>query len=423
MSNLSVAGQPVQDRYLSRSESSEQPAANVNGSAAQPYHKAKEFSALASQPGVITALLNGQSVMLSDSGAKPALAEPAKGVEKLHAEQASALVKMSADLQAPSDAGKLEGVAASAATLLASHIPTPKINSKGSESSTPSREVTSAGALSAGGALTRSQPAIEAGTDITAVESTGSRFINVMGDMRLIEVMNTVNVTLNQAEATAAQSSARATARMVNAAERAGTKTIEAAQQRMNGAITAGVMGVTAQGATTARSLKALGKESKSITQNLGKAHDLEHGLRTNQNAIKQSADTMLQRGSPLDRNVESAMSGHDAKSVLNSESLRRNHSTVQNNTQSIRHQSEFGNQAIHSTQGIVNNSYDVAAASQTREAELARADQSVNSEVSGAHQQAAKKAGETRTALTQALEAALNTNNSTASSISERMR
>ncbi|MCK8404159.1 type III secretion system protein, partial [Erwinia amylovora] len=92
----------------------------------------------------------------------------------------------------------------------------------------------------------------------------------------------------------------------------------------------------------------------------------------------------------------------------------------VQNNTQKVRTISEFANQVNRSGQGVVEGTFNVEASKESKQADLARADQNVNNELSRTHQQTAKKSAETKAALNQALENTLNNNHSAASAIAE---
>ncbi|EXU76553.1 hypothetical protein [Erwinia mallotivora] len=345
------------------------------------------------------------------------------GVVGTGTEQANVVVKTSADVQAPTDANKLERVAALVSTVLVSQAVTVLMNNKADTTSRSDSEVsTSATVSSTGGDDVRSQPAVEGGTDITAADRTGG-FVNLWGNIAMLDVLIAFIVSLNKSDALSAKSAAEASARMVNSAARAGQKTIDASKQNLNGAITSGVTGIAGQSVNTTRSVKALNKESKSITNNMAKSNQLEKGLNTNRNMIDKSANNMVHQGKNLDPNVKNTMSKDDASSMYNIQELRNNHSVIQNQTQNIRQQGEFGNQAVNSIQGMINNSFGVAAAEETKESDLARADQSVNNELSSTHQQAGKKATETLAAIQQAIDAAFNSNSSTLSSIAERAR
>ncbi|MEW5290519.1 hypothetical protein ABW286_15230 [Erwinia papayae] len=345
------------------------------------------------------------------------------GVVGTGTEQANVVVKTSADVQAPTDANKLERVAALVSTVLVSQTVTVLMNNKADTTSRSDSEVsTSATISSTGGDDVRSQPAVEGGTDITAVNRTGG-YVNLWGNIAMLDVLIAVIVSFNKSEALNAKANALASARVVNAAERAGDKTIDASKQNLSGAITSGVTGIAGQSVSTVRSGKALHKESKSLKTNVVKADQLQKGLNTNQNLIDKSANNMVHQGKNLDPNVKNTMSKDDASSLYNIQELRNNHSVIQNQTQNIRQQGEFGNQAVNSIQGMINNSFGVAAAEETKQSDLARADQSVNNEVANSHQQAAKKAIEALAAMQQAVEAACNSNSSTLSSIAERAR
>ncbi|HFT1247929.1 TPA: hypothetical protein ACHUB4_004737 [Escherichia coli] len=272
-------------------------------------------------------------------------------------------------------------------------------------------------------ALKRNGDDVEGGGDITGADIASSGFINVLGDMNLVALNNKLTVTLTKAEADVNKAAAQSSARVVNAAERAGNKSILAARQRLNGAITSGVMGMVAHGATTTATLKALSKESKSITNNLGGARELDKCLRENQSTIKSSSDNMLSEGKQLDSNVEHMMSHPHAETMHESSVLTDKHANIQLSTRKVHTTTEFANQTIHSGREAIQGNFEVDAAKESKQVDLARADQNVNSEVSNTQQQTAKKAAEAKSSLQQVFEATLNNNNSAVSAIAERMR
>lgn len=375
---------------------------------------------VATQPGVMASLLHGQSLMTAHD-VHPALSAPAKDNQKIGAEQTAELVKLSANLQG-GDVNKLERAAVFASTVFSSQINIIQPNNKATATSKSAIE-TQATSSAFSSHPARSQAAVEGGTDITAIHRSGPGFINVMGDMKMVALNNQLTVTLTTSESDASKAAAKSMIRAVESADRAGTKGIDAEKQRMNGAISSGLMGAVAQGGTTVRSVKALNKESKSISQNLGAAANLDKGVRQNQEAIKSSADAMLRKGKSLDPKVEATISQPHSESMYKSSQLRNAHNKVGNNTQKIRITSEYANQAIRSGQGVIEGSLNVEAAKESKQADLARADQTVNHEVANTQQQTSKKAAEAEAALNRIFESTLNNNNSAVSTIADRMR
>lgn len=88
---------------------------------------------------------------------------------------------------------------------------------------------------------------------------------------------------------------------------------------------------------------------------------------------------------------AKAAMSQSHGADLAKSSELRDNHSVVQNNTQKVRTISEFANQVNRSGQGVVEGTFNVEASKESKQADLARADQNVNNELSSTHQQTAK--------------------------------
>ncbi|CAO97727.1 type III secretion system protein [Erwinia tasmaniensis] len=405
--------------YIHKSETIDTRSTDERSHSVQGEETLKGFVSLATGPVPVHRLLHGQSVII-DHNTGPVLSSPPKGAAKTSVEQTAEIKKM-ADNVDGNDAKTLERMATLTSTVMSSHVSQTQTGNRTAESYKTSAD--SAIQTRSSTNPVRSQAAVEGGTDITAVGASGSRYVNVFGDMRLLELNNKLIVALNRAEAESNKSASKAVIRVVEAAGRAGQKGIDAEKQRLTGAITSGALGIALQGGTTFKATKALGNESASIKSNLKVATNLETGVRNNQNSIARAADNMLSKGSKLDRGVEAAMSKSHAPQMAEASELRNKHNVIQNKTQQTRTTTEFANQGIRSGQGMVEGGFGVQASQESRQAELARADQSVNNELSSTHQQTAKKSAEARAAAAQLLENILSNNNSAVSAIADRMR
>ena len=379
----------------------------------------QEFVALAIQPGMMAAILQGQSVMTA-LDMRPALSTPPVGQEKLNSEHTGELMKLMATMKG-SDISKLERAAASASTLFNTQ-PNLQQTPASAGNINKSLQVASPSTAPVSHPV-HSQAPVESGTDITATDGPGRRFINMMGDLKMLELNNLLTVTLTKQEAEFAKSSARSSLRAVDAAERSGNKGIDAEKQRMTGAITSGSIGLVGQGVSTTRTVNALNTESKSIGNNLASAARNSSELGIHKSSTGSATDAMLHKGQvldkPLDNHIEKGNSGLD----IDTDRSRQLHNQVQLKTNQTRVTSEYSNTAIHSSQKVIDGAFNVEAANETKQAELARADQTVNNEVANTHQQAARKAAESKAALNQVLESTLNSKNSTLSSIADRIR
>lgn len=409
MSDLSVSGQSV----ITPTFKTEQVASSATSGNSSIPAPAKDFVAHATQQSAISALLSGQSVMVSVSGDNVALAQPSPRIDKMNAEQQRSLVNYSHSFRHTADDHKLDLVAASASTLFTSQIKTMS-NVKGNERANLLEEnsVKSSG----GDIAVRSHSAVENGTDITRAQNAG--FINVVGDIMTLQTMNALVTTLNSAEAIAYQQSAMATKLMVSSAERGGQNGIEAAEQRRTGAIGAGLAGFIGHGTSSLFSLKSLRSEKRSIDNNVKPARSLQQELDNDRIAIKAAGSNLRQDGESMSSQVKAGLEAGHAEREFDITEKHDKHTLKQNKTQQTRAVTEFGNQFTHSSQNIIEKSQDVSAAAESKKADLARADQSVNNELSGAHQQTAKKAHDSRVSLEQVLEGALNSNSNAGSTI-----
>jgi len=377
------------------------------------------FVALAIQPGMMAAILQGQSVMVN-LDIRPALLAPPVGQEKIDSEQKNELMHLIATTKG-SDINKLERAAASAASVF--NTQTIPLQATGSTANgNKVLPVSSPSTAPAAEAMNTRTP-VAGGTDITATDALGRQFVNMMGDLKMVELNNLLTVTLAKQEAEFSKSSARSSLRAVDAAERSGNKGIDAEKQRMTGAITSGSIGLIGQGVTTARTMSALKTESKSITNNLASAVKAEGAVGGIQSSASTSTDKMLHQGNSLDGNVSGKMVDSTPSTTGFGNTKRHDHNDLQLKTSQTRVTSDYSNTAINSSQKVIDGAFNVEAATETKQAELARADQSVNNEIANTQQQAAKKSAESKAALNQALENMLNSKNSTLSSIADRIR
>lgn len=269
---------------------------------------------------------------------------------------------------------------------------------------------------------TRSQPALEGGVDITAADSTSHVYSNVMGNMRTMQAFMTIMSVLNKHENEANKLAAKWSENTMNSAILAGNKGIDAAQQRMNGAITGGILSLGMQGASTGASLKALNNESRSIKNNLSNATKTEFKLTQSENAIKNSRDKMVQNGQEMSPEVLGRMSQHHPQMNFESATLRNAHQKISNDTSKTRVTAELMTQGGHATNSIVQGTYEVSAAEESKQADIARGNQTVTNEVDNTFQQVAKKANDSENGLRQALMSILNNNNDAVSAIANRM-
>lgn len=380
--------------------------------------KVQSVSELAKKDGILSLMMGMQSTR-TDLTQETSATLKRKG---LNIDTDSLARAMTLAVASEGDANKAERLAAAVPSVLTSQIHITEPNNKSTDvDKTDSQSTVSSTSSSASQA--RSQPAVEGGTDITAADAAGPRFINVVGSMKQLEMSNTITTVMLKAEREANIAAAAATNRSVNASARAGNKTIEAARQNLNGAITSGVLGIAGQGATTASQMKALNKEGTSITKNLKPARNLELGVREHQTAIKSGKDTMVHQNKQLSEDVEATMSHPQAADMHASGLKRDKHSSVQLATQKSRITAEYVNQSIRSGQGAVEGAFGVSAAEKQKEAELARADHDVNNELANTQSQTAKKAAETNAAIRSMTETVLNANNSAVSSIADHTR
>lgn len=375
----------------------------------------KSFIALAEQPDIVRSLLQGQSLM-TNINTRPTLSAPSVEQRKVNGEHTNELVKLTASIKS-GDISKLERAAALAASLFSTQ--------NNSEPTGNSYNLNKSLQISASpsGHPVHSQRAIENGTDITSVDASKGNFINLLGKTDMIALFYTMQRALMNQEAIADKSAAKSSSQVVEAANRAGNRNIDAEKKRMTGAITSGSISIAGQGLSSARTMRALTNESKSINNNLSKALIIESKHARNQSSILSSADNMLHKGLSVNKNATALMESGNSMTTALSGEHRNLHNQVQLKTNHTRVGSEFGNTMTHSGQKMVDGAFGVSAAAESKEAEMARADQSVHNEIANTHQQTAKKAAESKAKLDQLFDNLQNANSSTISFLAERLR
>lgn len=378
----------------------------------------QDVTDLAKKDGMLSLMMEKQSLRTDTTHATSA-AQKRKGGD-IETDSPAKALKLS--VASEGDANKAERLAASVPGVLPPQINITQPNNKAADFGKGDSQSTVSSASSSLGQA-RSQPAIEGGTDITAAEASEPRFINVVGPMKQLEVGNTIRTVMQDAQQKANKAAAEATTRSVEATRRSGERIVQSAETQRTSKITSSVTGMAVQTGTGLAQNKALGKEGKSIGNNLGDAGILEKNVRMNQNAILNSKDAMVHKNKQLSRDVEGTMTHSHAADMHEAGLKREKHSAIQLETQKVRVTAEFANQAARSAQGVIEGAYGVVAAEQQKEAELARADRDVNNELANTQSQTAKKAAETDAAIGEKTDAILNANNSAVSAIADRTR
>ncbi|MGE6980191.1 hypothetical protein [Kluyvera intermedia] len=383
----------------------------------QEARSVKNVSEWAGKEGMLSTVFDMQSVRSADVHAA-AVAQKNGGGE-VNAQSAMPTVTLSA--AGEGDTNKAERLASAAPNVMAAqtNITQPNNKSAESKSSVDSTGNTTNNAVG----QTRSQPAVEGGTDITGADAAKPTFINVIGPMSQIEVSNILMKVLLESENTQNLSAAKASTRAIDATARSAALGVNAAEERRDGAIVGGVTAAVAQGGMAVASVRAMSKENTSLKTNAVDAKQHNFNVEQQKNTLGSVGGNMTMDGQRMESKIKESASHPQAEEHLDASLKQIKHSEVQNNTQKVRVVADLGNQLANTTRNITEGAYNVNAAEVQGEADLARADGNQHSELANTHKEVAKKAAETRAALNQATESVLNANNSAASSISERMR
>lgn len=378
----------------------------------------QEISDLAKQPGMLSLMMEKQNLRPDTTQATSAA--PKRTSDETSTDSTAKMLKLS--VASEGDANKAERLAGAVPGLLTSQLNITQPNNKPAESSKMTSESTISSASSSSG-QPRSQPVVAGGgTDITAVTASGLAFVNVVGPMSQLNVLNTLTTVLWESERDAYLSATKASERGMHSAGQAGDRGIAAAKDNMTGAAASAAMGGAMHGAIATKQFKAYKNEGTSLNKNLKPAIDLEKGVKEHNNRVASSANS-LDGNTKSQKDFEAVLKQHQPHDEAKSELLRNNHTFQTLNTQKTRAIADCATQATNSAQSIVQSATGISAAEQQKEAELARANRDVNNELASTQTQVGKKAAETNAALKNMTDSILNANNSAASSIAERTR
>ncbi|EDX5193500.1 hypothetical protein BIT89_004659 [Salmonella enterica subsp. enterica serovar Glostrup] len=245
---------------------------------------------------------------------------------------------------------------------------------------------------------------------------------DLFGNSGILAALQAIISALNSEENSYNLQAASWSKTTVELAVQSGNHNISAAKDRMIGAISAGTVSMSLQGASTFSSIKALNTESKSITNNLGRSNTISRELQESQHSIQSSADSMVRQGESLEPNVQAAMSEAHPQSAFESAELRHNHMKVTNDTSKVRVTSDFVNQTANSLHSVVQSGAETSAATKIKEADIDRADQSVSNSIEDNDNRVSRKYSDSENSLRQALNVILNSTNDAVSFIAGRM-
>lgn len=247
-------------------------------------------------------------------------------------------------------------------------------------------------------------------------------FSNVFGNVSVLVALQELISSLTAQENTQNVQAASWSKTTVKLAVQAGDKAISAAKDRLIGSVSAGMVSMSMQGASTFSSIKALKAESSSITNNLGRSNIISRELQESQNSIQSCADSMIHQGRLLESNVQATMSRAHPLNNFESAELRHNHMKVTNDTSKVRVTSDFINQTANSLHSVIQSGAETSAAAKIKESDLARANQTISNSVEETENRFSKKFSDSESSVRQALSAILNSSNESVSFISGRM-
>ncbi|EKC7685914.1 hypothetical protein OQB17_004435 [Salmonella enterica] len=247
-------------------------------------------------------------------------------------------------------------------------------------------------------------------------------FSNVFGNTGALIALQEIISALNSQENTLNMQAANWSQTTVELVNQAGNQSISAAEDRLIGATSSGIISLSMQGTATGFSIRALNKESKSITNNLGRSNVISRELQESQHSIQSSVDSMVHQGGALEANIQSTMSRAHPQNAYESAELRHNHMKITNNTSKVRVAADLVNQTANSVHSIALGGAETAAAEKIKEADLDRGNQTVSNNIEDSNNRVSKKFGDSESSLRQTLSAILNSTNDAVSFISGRM-
>lgn len=258
-------------------------------------------------------------------------------------------------------------------------------------------------------------------TPVSHFTDDKSNFKNLFGDLRMFSVGNLVVSMTNFQRVLFNQMSATSIKHMVAAAIRSGSHIISAAQQNFSGALTSGIVGSGIQAGSSYSMFRASKKECHSIDKNLKAANFKDAAVKDNQVKMQLNSDKLRSQGKPSDPEAEAMMARSHSKLQTEAMTHRDAHYKKQSLTQQCRVLTDSINQVNQMGQHTINAGFAVNAATETGQAELSKAVQHIQQELSDIHKQKTKGAEDIQSAINQSIESWRSNNTNTVSSIAGR--
>lgn len=252
---------------------------------------------------------------------------------------------------------------------------------------------------------------------------SGTGFKNLFGDLGMFSVSNLLVSMTNKLRTLFSKQSAASINNMVTSAERAGNYTINAAKQNLSGALVSGIVGSTVQLASGSAMFRTAKKELKVINTDLKNANIKETAVQINQSKIKEISDQLKSEGKAVNLQAEAKMARSHTKLLSEAQTSRNAHLNSQTKTQQCRAMTDTVNQVNQMGQHVIVAGYGAAAATETNQAELSKADQQIHHELSDTHKQKNKGTEDSTAAIIHSVESWYNINSNTVSSIADRTR
>ena len=224
-------------------------------------------------------------------------------------------------------------------------------------------------------------------------EKDEHQFIDLMG-MDIAQFLYALIRELIKTASDANKTAAKFAEISFNLAGMAGDNLVKAAHATLTGAIAGHAAGLTLQGVSTFRTVKALNNENRSLKNNVEVAQIKQEQL-SRESLHVESASNNINNPEGLGRRPLAMMRDSHAEINRESQELMRLHEKVRNRTAEVDVIGSYTTQAGQATTGIIQAGAGTESASKNKQAELDKAGQQTSERTGDTHKQTATQSKE----------------------------
>lgn len=248
-------------------------------------------------------------------------------------------------------------------------------------------------------------------------------FVNVVASAQEMTNQNKIQKNLLEQERIANLQAADQSRLGVDSATNAGTHMVVGSLDSLGGIVAGSVLQGAAVLGSTVKQLKANNMESKSLTENAKTARNIRLEVSENQQAFGRNQGHFSEGGAREAKDAESILNRNQQKQLQTANQHDYEHEKVLKEAQKQRMKADIMKTGGGISKQVVESGANVSAAGENKQAEIERANSHLHNEGANTQSTQAKKTAESTAEIMKAFIDSVNNNNSTNSSIAEKLR